>query len=267
MILLINYANNVFRASQKLNSTTGKKVGLFDKVISYGPKDIEKSFFESNRKILSQKRGNGYWLWKPYFIKKSLELLNPGDFLFYCDSGSYFIRPIRPLIEISLSTGQEIIAFELTYMKEKIWTKRDAFILMDCDSPKYSESWQRLTSFSLWKKSKFTMDFIDELLSYSQDERIITDLENQCECPNYPEFKEHRHDQSIFSLLTKKYNLEIFRDPSQWGNGVKKIYQNSKYEQIIEHTRYRGGFVSSFNKMKEKFKDLTNHSSERLSLR
>ena len=25
--------------------------------------------------------------------------------------------------------------------------------------------------------------------------------------PNYPNFKEHRHDQSIFSLLTKKYNL------------------------------------------------------------
>jgi hypothetical protein len=203
MILLINYANNSFRKSQKWNNKTGKKAGLFDEVISYSLKDIEIGFFERNKKILSQKKGNGYWLWKPYFIKKSLELLDFGDFLFYSDSDSYFIKPITPLIDISLNTGQEIIVFELTHI-EKVWTKRDAFLLLDCDSPRYSESKQRLASFSLWKKSRSTMIFINEYLRYAQDERIITDLENQCGYPNYPEFKEHRHDQSILSLMTKK---------------------------------------------------------------
>lgn len=109
MKLLINYANDAFRESQTLNSVTGKEVGLFDEVISYSPKDIELNFFERNNKILSQKRGNGYWLWKPYFIKKSLEILNFDDFIFYCDSGSYFIKPITPLIDISLDTGKDII--------------------------------------------------------------------------------------------------------------------------------------------------------------
>jgi len=239
MKILINYANVDFRKSQKLNTITGKKVGLFDKVISYSPKDIEPEFFERNKKILSQKRGNGYWLWKPYFIKKSLEVLNFGDFLFYCDSGAYFIKPITPLIDISLDCGQDIIVFELSHL-EKIWTKRDAFILMDCDSPKYSESKQRLASYSLWKKSRFTMDLIHEFLCYSQDERIITDLENQCGHPNYPEFDENRHDQSIFSLLTKKYDLDAYRDPSQYGNELKQFYPNSQYEQLIQHTRERG---------------------------
>jgi hypothetical protein len=263
MILLINYADYVFRKSQKLNNNTGKRVGLFDEVISYCPKDIEKDFFERNRKILGQQRGNGYWLWKPYFIKKSLELLNPGDFLFYCDAGAHFIKPITPLIDISLSSGQEIIVFELKYI-EKAWTKRDAFILLDCDSPRYSDSRQRLASFSLWRKSGFTMDFIDEYLRYAQDERIITDLENQCGYPNYPEFNEHRHDQSIFSLLTKKYNLDAFRDPSQWGNKAKQFYKNSNYEQLIEHTRKKSKSLLFFRKGMEKFKLLTNHSSGRL---
>lgn len=36
-VILINYANKSFRKSQKLNSLTGKKEGLFDKVISYKP--------------------------------------------------------------------------------------------------------------------------------------------------------------------------------------------------------------------------------------
>jgi len=115
MKLLINYANNVFRTSQRLNSKTGKEIGLFDEVISYSPKDIGRSFYKRNEKILSQKRGNGYWLWKPYFIKKTLEMLNWGDYLFYCDSGSYFIKPITPLIDISLVTGQEIIPFEIDF--------------------------------------------------------------------------------------------------------------------------------------------------------
>jgi hypothetical protein len=238
MKLLINYANDVFRKSQRLNSKTGKEVGSFDEVISYSPGDIEPDFYEKNKIILSQKKGNGYWLWKPYFIKKTLEILNWDDFLFYCDSGSYFIKSITPLIEISLLNSQDIIVFELSYT-ERIWTKRDAFILMNCDSPKYSESNQRLASFSLWKKSNFTIDFINEFLHYAQDERLITDLENQCGYPNYPDFKEHRHDQSIFSLLSKKYDLNAYRDPSQWGNSLKNFYINSKYEQLIEHTRKR----------------------------
>lgn len=239
MIVLINYADDTFKKSQQLNTTTGKEIGLFDKIISYSPKDIEPSFLKRNKKILSQKRGNGYWLWKPYFIKKTLELLNDGDFLFYCDSGAYFIKPITPLIDISLDTGQDIIVFELKPRQEKIWTKRDAFKLMDCDSAKYTNSKQRLGGFSLWKKSAYTMNFVDEYLGYAQDERIITDALNQCGHPNYPEFEEHRHDQSILSLLSKKHDLVAYRDPSQWGNKSKSSYQNSKYDQLIESTRKR----------------------------
>lgn len=244
MKLLINYSNNVFRKSQKLNSKTGKEVALFDEVISYSPKDIEQDFFEKNKKILSQKKGNGYWLWKPYFIKRSLERLNYDDFLFYCDAGSYFINPITPLINISLETGQDIITFELSQI-ERVYTKRDAFILMECENSKYTETKQRLASYNLWKKSKLSMDFINEWLRYAQDERIITDIENQCGFPNYPEFKEHRWDQSIFSLLTKKYNLDAYRDPSQWGNESLELYKNSTYEQLIEHTRKRNLFYPS----------------------
>ena len=243
MKLLINYANEIFRESQYLNSASGLQVGTFDNAISYSPKDIDSDFSERNKGILRQKRGNGYWLWKPYFIKKSLEALKFGDFLFYCDSGSYFIESINPLIKVSLESGQDLIIFDLIHT-EKVWTKRDAFILMDCDDPKFTESKQRLSGFILWKKSKFTMGFINEYLQFTQDERIITDMNNQCGKPNYPGFKEHRHDQSILSLLTKKYGLEAYRDPSQWGNELIEFYPNSPYGQLIELTRKRNTIVS-----------------------
>ncbi len=242
MKVLINYANHRFKCSQKLNTKTGLKYGGFDKVITYSHEDIEKDFYEQNKKILGQRRGNGYWLWKPYFIKKTLEQLNPGDFLFYCDAGAYFINPIDPLIEISLEHNLDILSFEHFERFEYEWTKRDAFILMDCDTPDYTESRQRLSSFSLWRKSVFTMDFLNEFLKFAKDERILTDIDNKCGYPNYKNFKENRHDQSIFSLLTKKYNLQSFRDPSQMGNKYKKNYPISKYGQLIVSTRRRGRF-------------------------
>lgn len=253
MRLLINYANHVFRKQQLLNSRTGKEVALFDEVTSYSPADIEPDFFERNRKILSRKRGNGYWLWKPYFIRRSLERLHSGDFLFYCDSGAYFIKPVAPLIDASLETGQDIIIFELPN-RERVWTKRDAFVLMDCDSPEYSESNQRLASFSLWKKSRFTMDFLHEYLRYAEDERVITDLENQCGLPDYPGFRGHRHDQSVLSLLTKRHGLIAYRNPSQYGNRLKQRYPNSTYGQLIEHTRGRDN--SPVSKVAARIRDL-----------
>ena len=234
--LLINYANETFRKSQRFNSRQGIRVGLLDKVISYGPEDVDPIFFDKNREILCQKKGNGYWLWKPYFIQKSLELIEQGDFLFYCDSGSYFINPIQPLIDIVEQCNQDVIPFELGYV-EKFWTKRDAFVLMNCDTPRYTDSKQRLAAFIFMRKSRCSTDFAGEWLHLAEDGRLITDLDNQLGQPNYPEFKEHRHDQSIYSLLTKKYGFEAYRDPSQWGIPFQDLFPNSNYTQLINHTR------------------------------
>ena len=40
-----------------------------DNVIEYSASDIEPSFIEKNKSIMSKKRGFGLWLWKPYFIQ------------------------------------------------------------------------------------------------------------------------------------------------------------------------------------------------------
>lgn len=236
MKVLINYANKTFRPQQKRNTKTGKEIGRFDKVISYSPNNIDPAFYRENEHILSQKRGNGYYLWKPYFIEKTLRQLSDGDFLFYCDSAAFFIETFDPLIEICKNTGQDIIPFEIPFV-EKNWTKRDAFILMNCDSSEFSESKQRLAGFTLWRKSDFTMNFVAEYLKYGRDSRIITDSENVLGYDNYPGFIENRHDQSIFSLLSKQYGLEAFRDPSQWGNSHRDLYPNSNYNQILFLTR------------------------------
>lgn len=259
--VLINYANHKFKKEQKKNSLSGKKTGGFTKVVSYGPEDIDKSFYLKNKKILSEERGGGYWLWKPYFIQKQLRELNIGDYLFYCDSGSYFIRNIEGLIKSLESANQDIMPFDTTH-KERTWTKKDAFLLLECDKPEFAESNQRRASFLLLKKSQASIEFIDEWLSLAQDERLITDIDNTLGSDNYAGFEEHRHDQSIFSLLTKKKKFQVFRNPARSKNSLITQYPNSDYKQIIEHTRLMGSF---FTQRKNALKRFLQRARSRVS--
>ena len=123
---------------------------------------------------------------------------------------------------------------------------------MNCDNSDYYDSKQRLGGYSLWKKTPFTMKFINEWLVLSTDERLITDIKNTLGENNLDGFIDHRHDQSIFSLLTKKYKLEAYRDPSQFGNNYKEVYINSNYPQLIIHNRKRNKTIKQKIKLQIK---------------
>jgi hypothetical protein len=252
--IAINYADEKYRKQQKLNTKTALKNG-FDKAIEYTPNDLDTTFKEEYKAILGQKRGGGLWLWKPYIILKTLDGIKDGDYLFYSDSGSYFIDSIDHLIQIMERDKQEVMAFELPFI-EKHWTKRDTFILMGCDKPEFTETNQRLSTFILLKKSNYTVDIINEFLKFAKDSRILEENDNILGYPNYAGYQGHREDQSIWSLLTKKYNIQVYRDPSDlgsvWSKYIRyllshkgeaysclKRYNNSDYPVILIH--YRNG--------------------------
>ncbi len=245
--VLINYADGLFAKSQKLNSQSGLRTAGFQQVFAYQFSDIDASFLAENHWTLTRSRGAGYWLWKPYFILRTLEKLSDGDFLFYSDAGACFIDSIDPMIQVIKNTGQDILPFDVG-LSEKLFTKRDAFVLMDCDTAAYSATSQRQASFMLIRKSAMSMAFVNDYLSYASDIRILTDIPNEMGLPNYPGFVGHRHDQSIFSLLSKKYQLTAHRDPSQWGNGGEEKYPDSRYGQIIDHTRKRNISIPSISR-------------------
>ena len=92
-----------------------------------------------------------------------------------------------------------------TKHKERRYSKRDAFILLGADMPFYTETSQYMAGIQIYKKSKFTLNFLEELLYYSQDKRIITDDPNTQGLNNYYGFVDNRHDQTILSIMIKKY--------------------------------------------------------------
>ena len=243
MKYLISYANNAYRDAQKLNSKTGRK--YFDKVIEYTENDIDKEFRSKHEDIFEEKRGNGLWLWKPYIIKKTLEKAETNDIVFYCDSGACFFRSPKAVFNILKNHDIWVTVLPLI---EKQFTKKYTFEAMNCNSNKYMESSQISGSFLAIKKNKFTVEFVNEWLEYCCDKKI---LEPPKDCNGEMEgFCAHREDQSILSLLAKKYDIKPYSDPSQYGRLPEKYIRSSckmnyygkeDYKPFILHHRTKEG--------------------------
>lgn len=244
MIIAVNYADKSFQRAQKLNSRTARQWGA-DKVIEYGPEDIDEAFRRRNREILNAPRGGGYYLWKPYVYRKAYDELGEGDYLIYTDSGSVYVNKIQYLIDCMEHQKMSVMIFSLEKERiEKSNTKRDAFVLTGCDEAKYTDTPQSIGGYFVCKKAPEVEAFLDEVLQYAQDIRIISDKPNVMGFPNYAEFTDHRHDQSVISLMSKKHGLKRFRDPSQFGqvnHYETEVEQRSTYPQIVDSHRLNAG--------------------------
>lgn len=211
MNVLINFANKNYRSKQKVNSTTGKYIGGFDKVYEFSPDDIDSEFIKEHQDILDQKRGFGYWLWKPYFILKVLEQQNEGDYIFYCDSGAFFINRVDHLISIMNKDKIDIMLFEIPLIEYE-WTNQYLFDALDLNTDKFRLSNQICSGYILLKSSNENKNFIREYLSLCSKESYITDMHRVGNI-----VKDHRHDQSILSLLAKSKGIIPYKDPSDYG--------------------------------------------------
>jgi len=228
-IHLLNFATSSFKPYQDISNLTARRFGI-TQIHSFGPGDIDIQFAEENKEILSATRGAGFWLWKPYFISRVLECLGDGDLLIYADAGMHFVNsPERMVASIDKSEHDLLILGEA--FLEAHYTKRDTFVLMDTDHEEFAQSKQRLASCFLVRKSSWSQCFFNRYLRFSCDPRILTDIANTCGLDNYPDFIAHRHDQSIFSLLSKLDNVTVplnqfIADGHQFAD-----------QQILNHTR------------------------------
>ena len=235
--VLLNYADRNFRTAQQLNTRSGLETGGFDRVINLGPSDLPREFRRQHHSILQRPRGGGYFLWKPYIISRALAQLSAGDWLFYCDSGAYFIDAIHPLKD-AYASGLPVMVFELEHT-EKVWTKRDVFIATNTDVPAVTDTVQRSATASLWRVGAPAIHLAKEWLSFAVQESLLCDGPNLLGYPDYPGFIEHRYDQSLLSVLTKRLGLPALRDVSQYGNHALGIRKDSPYPQLIVSTRQR----------------------------
>lgn len=239
----ISFGNEKYYKSLDLLEKTSLEIGKVDQFIRYTQEWLKtEKFWEKNLYILSNPRGAGYWIWKPYIILKTFESLENGDCVLYSDAGLKVIDNLTPLFEIISSNHNDgKLIFKLPWVGvqhiAKMWTKRDCFVLCEADEAKFWNAPMTNGAVSLWTKTDKNIEFLKEWLRYLKDPRIVTDDVNMCGKPNFIEFRDHRHDQSVLSILSIKYSFELFRDPTQYGNEYMNLFNNSPYKQLFYHHR------------------------------
>lgn len=233
MKVFITYSNDKYKRTKRFSLKMAKYFGRFDSFIQYSPDDIDKNFYEKNKEILSIDKGNGLWLWKPYFIYKTLLGVNYNDIVFYCDAGSFFIRNANKI----LKTMKDDIWVSDIPLIEKQYTKKECFFLMDCNEEFYRESNQIQANFIAIRKNEKTIRFIKEWLDYCCNINIISPISNNLKFKNDSIFIEHREDQSVLSLLCKKWNINTHLDPSQYGRIPTKYYEKDRIFKVPKHDK------------------------------
>lgn len=199
-------------------------VNAFD-VVCFGPDSLDEQFRTENRHLLSQKRGGGYWIWKPYIISAMLASTN-AEYLIYCDCGSTFVKPLADLIQVMSETNAAVLAFDMTSYgrRESQWTKGEVFRALDAAEPFFTDTGQMGGTTSVWRVCDESRQFAKLWLEMVCRPHLVNDAPSSDGKSDWPGFIEHRHDQSLFSLLIKKTlqsasavrPLAITRDFSEW---------------------------------------------------
>ncbi len=260
--VLVNFADEKFKSAQRYNTEMAYHYGKFDIVWEYSWSDAAKWMNEEHKKIMenSKERFAKYGLWRPYLIQDALKKIEAGDYLFYLDSGAFFIKSVELLIREMKRDKQYIMCFDIPTL-ERQWTKRDVFVYMKADIPSITNTPQRMSGMFLVKKCKKSVEFFDKFVDIAEKmPSLFTDGENKLGFDNYPEYIENRHNQSVFSILTKKYGISAYHDPTEMGEYPKVYAKDDRfcytetknkivsYQKVIISHRYPE--ITNFRKLK-----------------
>ena len=277
-IILLSFASDDLKRSINRFEKQAKETNFYDEIRIVTYTDLDTNFKQELKKLMSsgKKRGFGYFMWKPYLVKKILEEINYGDVINYMDIGFHLLKENKKKFEDYLKFIHEknnwILAFQY---HSRMYEKIDNISFPSREERKYSkgdlldffgfynkslvtESPQYMAGCFFLKKDKNSISFINEWLDiFYKRFDLVDDTESKLK--NLNGFIENRHDQSVFSLLCKKYNLKSFSAyECDWAylNNERTWIHNKKSPFLAKRDLKFNIFKRFLNRQKKNFKRL-----------
>lgn len=208
-----------WRDARKRIAKQAIKSEAFEYVFALNDKWLKNWKIETHKFILAiestfGKRGHGYWAWKPEVLVWA-DLMFPNHQIIYVDAGSHlnlesstFMSQLEKWAKISENQGG--LAWQLPHHAEKFWTKMELVKFLKPEG-RDLESGQVQSGLIMLPPSKKRSILLSDWLyvALSKNGLMIND---ELQINQTPGFIEHRHDQSIFSLLWKKYKFPLIID-------------------------------------------------------
>lgn len=211
----VSYATANYSQAAKLLVKTARKFGLMDTRIYTPQHPAVRELARNHPTIMSAKRGAGYWLWKPFIVLDAMNSVPDGTPILYSDIAMTFIADPAPLV--SLADRHPICLFTTEGQPQSTWTKRDCFVELGADTSEFWSLNQLWAGFQLYRTGPEAREFLHSLAEAMTNEAALSDAPNKCGLPNLPDFRDHRHDQSILTILAHRHGAAVFADPSQYG--------------------------------------------------
>lgn len=206
-LILVSFADKRYKGSLKRLERQTNSYPFDARYFLTEDDCLTKGYWKSLKPWL-YRRGFGYWSWRPAIVKQIFTKMDNGDILFWMDAGLFWndtpIANARFAEYVSKLNGEEdLLLFEQTTIEQE-WTKGD--VLQELGvyyNRDICESHQFYGGIFMVKKTQNTCQLFETLEDlYSIKKELITDKRSSV--PNKLGFREHRHDQSIFSVLAKQ---------------------------------------------------------------
>lgn len=202
------------------------KMGVFgDRVRIFDENGLDADFCEKMKgRLIPGSRGFGYWCWKPQVILQVMREMPEGDVLLYADIGCHLnpkgAQRLEEYRQLAIKNG--IVAFQsralgeaartdlrLHFLPERQWTKMDTLKYFGvADNSDILNSGQVGGGVLLFRKDGSSLRFVRMWMDIYFNHFEFVDDSPSSE-PNYSDFIECGHDQSIISVLCKKNGIHL----------------------------------------------------------
>ncbi len=176
------------------------------------------NFVEMNKWLWEtpKKFGFGWCSWKAHVIFDALQQCTTGDVVLYTDADTYPIADLSPIFDGCASSKEGIFLFESQGCPNDRFTRRDCFIAMGLDDPKYYGRNHACGRFQLFRRGWMSLQFLNEWHAYAVNPMCQTVAPSKYG-EDLPGYHRHSNEQSILTLLAHKYEIPLHREACQFG--------------------------------------------------
>jgi hypothetical protein len=246
-IRVVSFIDSRFPRVARRLKRQAKKFEIIDDCVVLSEGDLDSEFVGHFGEYLSgDRRGFGYYCWKPQVILQALREMSDGDTLIYLDAGSHLNSQgkyrLDEYIRVCRKSSLGILAFQTNWI-EREWTKGDVFDHFGVrNDVQVTETGQVQAGLILVNNSQSSRALISKWLNVYRHSFFLGD-DSPSISGNLPGFRQTRHDQSLFSLLSKINGAELLPASDQ-DRKVGELGWRGSRGMPVQHRRDLPGHAS-----------------------
>ncbi len=249
--IFVSFASTNMKDSLDRIGRQAHSMGVFDDVYLYTEEDLPEYGKTRCKEIIEKtgtKKGYAYWCWKSIIINDLLAKMQEGEVLIYSDAGTHLnnngVGKLKEYIDMAIQNDIWVVELEDIHPIKK-WCKKDTidyFVEHIVQEDSLSEFMNLLNEPQLEAgtiiliKNEYTVNLMKQWEYLMSEENLHLFDDSPSVASNYPEFKEHRHDQSVLSLLLKA-NHYSSTDTSHFWASTEEGWRNLRKGEPFLHLR------------------------------